>query len=37
VLPKVSAYKHEVTHGGPSALSLTEDEFDLDRKALALA
>jgi 3-(methylsulfanyl)propanoyl-CoA dehydrogenase len=37
VLPKTSALKHEVTEGGASTMSLAEEEFDLDRKALALA
>jgi acyl-CoA dehydrogenase len=37
VLPKTSALKHEVTAGGPSTMALSEDEFDLDRKSLALA
>jgi acyl-CoA dehydrogenase len=36
VLPKAIAYKHEVTHGGASTMALTEDQFDLDRKSLAL-
>jgi 3-(methylsulfanyl)propanoyl-CoA dehydrogenase len=35
VLPKTAAYEHEVTSGGPSTLALADEEFDLDRKALA--
>jgi alkylation response protein AidB-like acyl-CoA dehydrogenase len=37
VLPKASAYKHEITQGGASTLALGENDFDLDRKSLALA
>jgi alkylation response protein AidB-like acyl-CoA dehydrogenase len=37
VLPKASAFKHEVTHGGASTMALTEEQFDADRKSLALA
>jgi hypothetical protein len=37
VLPRALAYKHEITAGGPATLALSEDQFDLDRKALALA
>jgi len=37
VLPKTSAYKHEVTSGGASTMGLTEEQFDVDRKSLALA
>jgi alkylation response protein AidB-like acyl-CoA dehydrogenase len=37
VLPKTSAYKHEVTHGGASTMALTEEQFDIDRKSFALA
>ncbi len=37
VLPKTSALAHEIQHGGPSTMALTEDQFDIDRKSLALA
>jgi alkylation response protein AidB-like acyl-CoA dehydrogenase len=37
VLPRALAYKHEITAGGAATLALSEDQFDLDRKALALA
>jgi acyl-CoA dehydrogenase len=37
VLPKASAYKHEITHGGASTIALPEEHFDLDRKSLAVA
>ena len=37
VLPKAIGYKHEITNGGPSTMALTEEQFDVDRKALALA
>ena len=37
VLPKTSALAHEVQHGGPSTMALAEDQFDADRKSLALA
>ncbi len=36
VLPKAGAYKHEVTRGGPSTLALSEEQFDVDRKGLAV-
>jgi alkylation response protein AidB-like acyl-CoA dehydrogenase len=35
VLPKASAYKHEIVAGAGSVLGLTEAQFDVDRKALA--
>jgi alkylation response protein AidB-like acyl-CoA dehydrogenase len=37
VLPKTSALAHEVQNGGPSVMALTEEQFDVDRKSLALA
>jgi alkylation response protein AidB-like acyl-CoA dehydrogenase len=37
VLPRALAYKHEIASGGPATLALTEEQFDLDRKSLALA
>jgi acyl-CoA dehydrogenase len=37
VLPKTSALAHEVQHGGATTMAFTEDQFDLDRKSLALA
>jgi acyl-CoA dehydrogenase len=37
VLPKTSALAHEVQHGGPTTMAFTEEQFDLDRKSLALA
>jgi 3-(methylthio)propanoyl-CoA dehydrogenase len=37
VLPKAAGYAHEVVHGGPSTMALSEDEFDVDRRSLALA
>ncbi len=37
VLPKAIGYKHEITHGGPATMALGEEQFDADRKALALA
>ena len=37
VLPKTSSLAHEIQHGGPSTMALTEDQFDIDRKSLALA
>ena len=37
VLPKTSALAHEVTHGGATTMGLTEEQFDVDRKRLALA
>jgi hypothetical protein len=37
VLNHALAYKHEITSGGPSAMALTEDQFEADRKSLALA
>ena len=36
VLPKVAGYKHEITHGGASTLALTEEQFDIERKSLAV-
>jgi hypothetical protein len=35
VLPKTGPLGYEVTNGGPSTLALTDDQFDIDRKALA--
>ncbi|MBV9104236.1 MAG: acyl-CoA dehydrogenase C-terminal domain-containing protein, partial [Candidatus Eremiobacteraeota bacterium] len=35
-LPKAVAYAEEVMGGGQSTLAVSEDEFDLDRRALAL-
>jgi acyl-CoA dehydrogenase len=37
VLPKTSAYKHEITQGGAATLALSEEQFDIDRKSFALA
>jgi alkylation response protein AidB-like acyl-CoA dehydrogenase len=37
VLPKGLGFAHEVTAGGPTTMGLTEEQFDLDRKSLALA
>jgi alkylation response protein AidB-like acyl-CoA dehydrogenase len=37
VLPKAIGYKHEVVAGGPTTMGLSEEQFDLDRKSLALA
>ncbi len=37
VLPRALAYKHEVTAGGRSTMALSDDQFDADRKSLALA
>jgi hypothetical protein len=37
VLPKTAQLAHEVQHGGASTMALTEDQFDIDRKSLALA
>jgi len=37
VLPKTSALAHEVQHGGATTMALTEEQFDIDRKSLALA
>jgi len=37
VLNHALAYKHEITSGGPSTMALTEDQFEADRKSLALA
>jgi len=37
VLPKAIGYKHEVIAGGPTTMGLSEEQFDLDRKSLALA
>src|SRR5208283_4298324 len=36
-LPKTGAYKHEVMYGGASTMALGEEQFDIDRKSLALA
>jgi 3-(methylthio)propanoyl-CoA dehydrogenase len=36
VLPRALAYKHEIASGA-STLALSEEQFDLDRKSLALA
>ena len=36
VLPKASGLAHEVTHGGPTTMALTVEQFDADRKSLAL-
>ncbi|MBD5655106.1 MAG: acyl-CoA dehydrogenase [Candidatus Eremiobacteraeota bacterium] len=36
ILPKAIGYKHEIVAGGPSTMALTEEQFDLDRKSLAL-
>jgi alkylation response protein AidB-like acyl-CoA dehydrogenase len=37
ILPKTLALAHEFQHGAPSTLGLTEEQFDIDRKSLALA
>ncbi|MBD5633337.1 MAG: acyl-CoA dehydrogenase [Candidatus Eremiobacteraeota bacterium] len=37
VLPKTAALAHEVQNGGPTTMAFTEEQFDLDRKSLALA
>jgi alkylation response protein AidB-like acyl-CoA dehydrogenase len=37
VLNHALAYKHEIVAGGPSTMALTEEQFDADRKSLALA
>ncbi|MFY9779915.1 MAG: acyl-CoA dehydrogenase C-terminal domain-containing protein [Candidatus Baltobacteraceae bacterium] len=37
VLPKGLGYAHEVTAGGPTTMGLKDEQFDLDRKSLALA
>jgi hypothetical protein len=37
VLPKTSALAYEIQNGGPSTMGLTEEQFDIDRKSLALA
>ena len=37
VLPKTGPLGYEVTNGGPSTLALTEEQFDVDRKALTPA
>jgi alkylation response protein AidB-like acyl-CoA dehydrogenase len=37
VLPKTSALAHEVQHGGATTMAFTEEQFDLDRKSLAIA
>jgi alkylation response protein AidB-like acyl-CoA dehydrogenase len=36
VLNHALAYKHEITTGGPSTMALTEEQFQADRKSLAL-
>ncbi|MGP6159305.1 MAG: acyl-CoA dehydrogenase C-terminal domain-containing protein [Vulcanimicrobiaceae bacterium] len=37
ILPRAAAFAHEVVAGGPTTMGLTDEQFDLDRKALALA
>ena len=37
VLPKTAALAHEIQHGGSSTMALRDDQFDVDRKSLALA
>jgi len=37
VLNHALAYKHEITTGGPSTMALSEEQFEADRKTLALA
>jgi len=37
VLPKIVGYKHEITHGGLTTMALSESDFDVDRKAMAIA
>jgi acyl-CoA dehydrogenase len=37
VLPKTIALAHEVQNGGPTTMAFTEEQFDLDRKSLAIA
>jgi acyl-CoA dehydrogenase len=37
VLGKTSALAYEVQHGGGTTMALTEDQFDVDRKSLAIA
>jgi alkylation response protein AidB-like acyl-CoA dehydrogenase len=37
ILPKAIGYKHEIVAGGPTTMALSEEQFDLDRKSLALA
>ncbi len=37
ILPKALQHKHEITHGSASAMGLSEEQFELDRKSLALA
>jgi len=37
VLPRATGLLHEITGGGGSTMALTDAEFDLDRKSLALA
>jgi 3-(methylthio)propanoyl-CoA dehydrogenase len=36
VLPKAIGYAHEVTTGGSTTMGLKDEQFDVDRKALAL-
>ncbi len=37
ILPKTLLHKHEITNGSASVMALTEEQFELDRKSLALA
>jgi alkylation response protein AidB-like acyl-CoA dehydrogenase len=37
VLPKTAAYKHEIMQGGASTMALPDEQFDADRKSLAVA
>ena len=37
ILPKAAAYKHEITSGGATTMALTDEQFDADRKSMALA
>jgi acyl-CoA dehydrogenase len=37
VLPKAIGYAHEITAGGPTTMGYTDDQFDVDRKLMALA
>lgn len=36
VLPKATGYAHEVTSGGSTTMGLKNEQFELDRKAMAL-
>ncbi len=37
ILPKAIGYKHEIVFGGATTMALSDDQFDADRKSMALA